>query len=74
MRIDNFTQLFNLVRGKNISPALERSVNDYINECNCRGQAKEHKQRIAEANYVAAVNYLNSNKPVAFGLTTDNTI
>jgi hypothetical protein len=74
MRIENFTQLYNLVKGKGISPALENSVNDYISECNCRGQLKEQKRISAVANYIAAVNYLNSNKPLAFSLTSDTVL
>ena len=74
MRIDNFTQLFNRIKGKNISPALEKSVNDYINECLCNSNLKEQKRKIAEANYVSTINYINSNKPIAFSLTSDRVL
>jgi len=74
MKIENFTQLYNIIKNKNVSASFEKSVNDYISECNCKGQLKELKRKGAIANYIVVVNYLNSNKPLAYSVFPDSII
>ena len=68
MRVDNFTQLYNLIKGKNISPAFEKSVTDYNGLCNCLKSRKEQARIQVNANYLVTINYISQNRPLAFSL------
>ena len=74
MKIENFTQLYSLIKGRKSIHSFESSVSDYNVACNCEPDKKEGLRKKAVANYIAAVNYLNSNKPLAFALINDKTI
>jgi hypothetical protein len=71
MRIDNFTQLYNILKPKNILPDFIRIVDDYILQCVCEPSKKEEKRRICSAQYVSAISYLTQHKSILFSVIKD---
>ena len=74
MTIDNFTQLYQLLKPRNVLPDFLRAVEDYHAECSCKPAEKEQKLKKCNIKYANSIPFLCQNKNILFSLTKDYVI